>query len=608
MKSFAKLSAITLVLIGLVLSIYRLNHVRTNEFSWDVLGYYMPLPATFIHGDLLLKDISWLEQQNEEKDLTATFYTISKNQDREPMYLFLFGMAILYLPFFFMGHGIALITSFPPDGFSEPYVYALVIGSIFYTLLGLFYLRKILKHYFSELITTIVLLIVVFGTNYIHHMTVKNLETVNYLFPLLTLVIWQTIKWHQSHKLKNMLALGVAITFMGMIKPTEVLVLFIPLLWNVNSKDSLKAKFKLLLEHKKQLISTVVLCALVSSPQWVYWLYMTGSPIYDSYYNPGIGLDLLSPYIWESLFSFRKGWLIYTPIIIFCLVGFYFWYRKKQSNFLPLFFYFVCSFYIITSWTEWWYGAGFSNRPLLVTYPILAIALGHFLSYLKSKKTVIQGTVVFVMLAFCFMNHFYYWQFKNYILDPYRGTKEYFFATFLKTSVTPEDKELLLVKRDFGGENKFENREQYQQIFEDDFTEEAEKYESFKDTTGSLCYNLASADNFYFTNAIPYKELTDKDHLWVTISLEVRYAEDYQDNYPCFVSTMNRKGGVYGYYAFALKPTADSTKSDWNKLNFEYLTPNVRNPKDELKYYIWKRGQQGFEVRNLSLKAFERKD
>ena len=138
-SSYALLISIVFIIV------FRFSHTtHDREIAWDILGYYMPLPATFIHHDPLLKDVEWLIKVNEEKDLTGTLYMISSNDQGEPMYFFFFGMALFYLPFFFIGHLFAMLGGFPMDGFSTPYQYSMVVGAVLYTIIGLFYFRKIL--------------------------------------------------------------------------------------------------------------------------------------------------------------------------------------------------------------------------------------------------------------------------------------------------------------------------------------------------------------------------------------------------------------------------------------------------------------------------------
>src|SRR5882762_7462936 len=96
-KYFNRLSIITLLAVSVFISVYRINTVEKKEISWDILGYYMCLPSTFIYHQPMLNDTNWLKEINDKKDLTGTLYQVSSNDKDEPMYFFLFGMALFYL-------------------------------------------------------------------------------------------------------------------------------------------------------------------------------------------------------------------------------------------------------------------------------------------------------------------------------------------------------------------------------------------------------------------------------------------------------------------------------------------------------------------------------
>jgi len=95
-------SSTILLVICLTILVFRLGNVSEKETSWDVLGYYLPLPATFIYDDPLMENRQWIEKVNEEKQLTDTLYQISSTPDGKPMFFFLLGMAMLFLPFFLL--------------------------------------------------------------------------------------------------------------------------------------------------------------------------------------------------------------------------------------------------------------------------------------------------------------------------------------------------------------------------------------------------------------------------------------------------------------------------------------------------------------------------
>ena len=597
MKTLKHLSFITLGLICLFISFYRLNNVNEKEISWDVLGYYLYLPSTFIYHEPLLKDIGWLEKINKEKDLAGTLYMVSSNDEGKPIYFFLMGMALFYLPFFFIGHVSASLLGFPPDGFSLPYQYAMVVGGIIYTIIGLIFLRKILKHFFSEGISSLVMLILVFGTNYIHHLTLKNLETGTVLFMLASIIIWYTIKWHQNQKTKYLIIIGSSITLAGLVKPSEIIIILLPLLWNVYSIQSFKEKLRLIAINRKAVLITAIISLLIALPQISYWLIRTGHLFYDSYKNPGVGLDFLSPHIAEVLISYRKGWLLYTPVMIFALIGFYFLYKNNRKIFPALITYFVVSFYVIASWSEWWYGSSFSIRPLITVYPVLAICLGYFLLQVQKEKTILKALIGSVIVLLMLLNQFQWWQLKNNILEPYRTTKAYYWATFLKTSVTDTDKELLLVNRSFTGFTLFDHKEKYAQSI-------LKEQDSSKNDSNQF-YTLSPDQEYLPFFEKPYSALTNKDHIWMIATLDIRFPENFEGPLPCLVMTMERKEGVYGYLAPEIK--IDSAKGQWRKFQVTYLTPEIRNTKDRFKCYIWNRGKTSFAIKYLKLDRFEKK-
>jgi hypothetical protein len=572
------------------IAIIRLNAVNKNETSWDVLGYYLPLPATVIYDDPMMNDRAWIEKINTEKQLTGTLYQVTTNDEGEPMYFFLFGMSLFYLPFFYLGHIWAYFSGAPMDGFSEPYQYSLVFGGLIYTFIGLLLLHKILRHYFTPRITAITILIVVFATNYSHHLSYKNLETVNVLFLLMCWLIWSTIRWHEDYKFRQLAQIGIAITLMALVKPSEVLALFIPLFWSVNSFRSLKEKLRMLAGRWKQLFAVILICLLIASPQIAYWYLKTGHFFYDSYKNAGVGLDIFSPHILDVLFSYKKGWLIYTPVMILGLIGLVRLFRKNKTMGWSFGIYFLVSFYIICSWTEWWYGAAYSCRPVITAYPILAIAIATLLTGLKVnwQKAAVGGFVVLCVS----LDLFQWWQLMAGIYDPYRTTKEYYWAIFLKTQPPANAEELKSVLRSFEPGQQWADRDRYR-IAEQVELVKGEPYWT-KEEFDKLSYKAA------------FEELTQKDHAWIDIEVRYETSDSVFTDGPFLVTTMLYKGEAYGYQGPAL-PTITDTIGGELVLHYQYLTPEARTVKDEFSTYIWNPAKNNLKVKSFKIKAYERK-
>lgn len=591
MAKIKNLSLYTLLILCAWIVVFRATHIVKNEISWDIFGYYLPLEATFIEGDMMLNDRTWVEELNQKHQLSGTLYQISSTPDNQPMYFFLFGMSIMYSGFFFIGHVLAGWLGFPQDGLSEPYAYSLVFGCMIYTLIGLYYLRKILKHFFSDQLTALLLIICVVGTNYAHHMTIKNLETTNVLFMFLAIVLWNTIQWYQHFRLKNMMAIGVSVVLMALIKPSEVLIVFLPLLWGVTSFESLKKRGRFLLEYKNQLLITVVVCLVIALPQMMYWYAKTGSILYDSYKNPGVGLDIFWPHIIDALFSFRKGWLIYTPIMLFAVFGFVAMYKQRKELFIGLFVPFAISFYIMASWTEYWYGSSFSMRPVITQYPILLIAMGFFFVWVEKQQVVIRSSVLILTLFFIGLNQFQWWQLRNYILHDSRMTAAYYKRIFFKTSVTDEDKKLLLIERSLDGSHILKNPEDYNSRL---FLKQQTSFQ-LKDGNEYI--------EFVHSTKIPYEQLTQKDHCWVRFTFDYRYVDTVARDY-YFAVMMDRKNGDYGRVFFDMK----NTNTNWQTFDTLFLTPEIRSVNDQLKFFVWNPNRVNFEAKNLQIHVLEHKN
>lgn len=603
-KVKSKYSFFALLLILVALCFYRFTHFMDRELSWDVLGYYLPLPATVIYDDPMMSDITWLQEVNEERKLTDTLYQISSNDEGETMYFFFFGMAMMFSLFFFLGHLSAWIFDLPMDGFSEPYVLWMVVGGIIYTTIGLVYFRKVLLHFFKDKQVAALLLIFAFGTNTVQHLNIKNLETVNILFMWVVLILWNTIQWYSTHKLRNLLVISGGVMMMCLIKPSEVFVILIPFLYGVTSKEKLKERWRLIVQYKVQFYWAIGLAFLLFLPQMSYWLYKTGRIYYDTYKNPGVGLDIFHPHIIDAMFSYKKGWFIYTQVAILLIIGWIPFYKRNKGLFVAAFAYFIVSFYIITSWTEWWYGAAFSNRPLIVTYPLLFIGLGYLFQSLVDRKNVLLNAGVAIFIVWCtFLNLFQWWQMQVGILDPYRTTKEYYWATFLQTEMNPEWEALKSIRRDFSGAMDFNEKDKYNEslMFEVDFDQGIYDGEDVKIQEGKA---LIEGNEFALTFRFPYEEQTEKDHLWLKLSFDVMGKGYDSDVLPCFIYTMSRKEGDYGYKGPELAIYNDSLVH----YEFYYLTPEVRDESDKFVFFFWNRAKQNFFVDNIEILKYERKE
>ena len=601
-----------IALVAIVIFIVVNNFIFSpgNILSWDVFGYYLYLPLKFIYNDLGLNDNSIINGILEKYHNTATFYQAMKMPDGNFVMKYSMGLSFFYAPFFFIGHIIANVFNYPADGFSLPYQYSIFIGGIIYSLIGIWVLSKVLVRFFSRTIVALVLVIIVFSTNYIVHITMygQNAMSQNYLFMSYALILWLTILWHESHKLKFAVFLGFICGLTILSRPSEVVCLIIPALWGIKDGNSIREKFIVLYKYKVHVVVVASIIALFGLSQMLYWKIYTGKFLFYSYGgNAGEGFEFFHPYIWEVLFSFRKGWLIYTPVMLFALIGFYFMYQKNRSVFYALFAYAVINIYFVSSWSCWWYAQSFSQRALIPSYPIMAIGLGYFLAWLNDQKSIIKRLGYALLVSCLFLNLYQSRQFHYGIIDGSRMTRAYYFKVFGKMYVTEEDKKLLLINRSFDGSENFNNESEYtSRLFKKLDFEVAEKKDSTVSYAGKYAFKLDSSNIYTPAIEAPYYEITNKDHAWVEVTAFIYPTRDINIEPFSLVVHFSHNGFPYKYI------TCDSEKmkleiNTWNKISFNYLTPEVRIESDPIKVYLWYRGKAPIFVDDLQVNVFEKK-
>ena len=582
-----------------------------NILSWDVFGYYLYLPFTFIYSDLGLNNENIIHEIIDKYHNSATFYQAIKLPAGNYVMKYSMGMSILYSPFFFLGHLYAKLSSYPADGFSLPYQYAIFIGGQVFTVTGIIALRKVLIQFLSDKITAITMAIIVLGTNYFYHSSFhgQNAMSHNFLFTTYTFIIWLTILWHRSQKLKYIIFLGIVCGLTIVSRPSEIVCLAIPFFCGVWNKETVIKKFNLLVRQKKQVILFITILLIIGSFQFIYWKIFTGKFLFNSYgANAGEGFEFLRPYTLKVLFSFRKGWLIYTPVMIFSIIGLATLYRINRVIFYPLLIYFIANLYIVSSWSCWWYAQSFGQRALIQSYPVMAISLGYFLVYLNDKTRNFKIAIYFVLLAFIVLNLFQTRQFIHGIIDADRMTIGYYLKVFGKIHADKKNKRLLLIKRSFDGKETFTNEAGYvskllqKREFEDLKTKTSTRFV----LSGKKSFLLDSTTIYSPVIEASYQEITNQDHAWIRASAYIYPTSDIKTNPFSFVIHFEHNGYAYKYKAF------DSEKmnlklNEWNRVCFDYLTPEVRRKTNNLKVYIWHRGKGELFVDDLQVEIFEPK-
>ncbi len=586
-----------------------------NVLGWDVLAYYLYLPFTFIYHDPGMTNQAVVDHIFQTYNPSSTFYQAYKIDNGNWVSMYSIGFAILFSPFFFIAHAWASISgSYPADGFSFPYQYIIGNGVMIYIVAGVFVIRKVLLHFFSERITCLVMLCMLLGTNYFHEATTNDTMPHAMLFTAYSIILWLTIKWHQqpNYKAANWLGFILGLTILS--RGSEIVAIFIPLLWNIYDRKSLLEKLNLIRLNYRQLLFAVACAFITPLIQMIWWKAITGSFIFQSYQNTE-GFDWGGDYISKVLFSYKKSWFVYTPMIMLPIIGIYFMRKLERKYFLAFAIFFLTNFWLLASWAAWWQGGSFGMRYFVESYAVMAVPFGFFIKRISNTHFIAKSAIYLVACFFLFLNLFQTWQFNNWMIDGYAMTKEYYWKIFLKTHATDEDKKLMEIHRDFKSEEHFANPDDYNKktIGFCDF----EKINSisiedkFIDTTvfvspPNSC-KITSEHIYSPTFRMPYSSISKKEHFWVRVNVDYYPVYDLKESPVSLVINFNHrnrynlkyKGFDFGKDGYKL--------NEWNHLTVDYLTPYPLTLDDEMQVYVYLKGDKPVYIDNLHIEAFERK-
>lgn len=401
-----KLLITTILLISLVISFlfYQQYGKKASTFYGDSLGYYLYLPATFIynnHKDItnypnkeqLPESVQWYIQQQQTDGLkTPKGYVLNQ---------YTYGIAFLELPFFLIAHSIEKARGLPANGFSETYNTSLKAGTIFYALLGMVFTYLILKRFFSKTISIISITLMFTGSNMFWFTLQQAGMSHIILFFLFAFLMLSTIRIHEYRKTKDYIIIGLTAGMITIIRPTDIICLLIPLLYNVYNKASIKTKVQMLKEDKIKILIACTVFLIPIIPQLFYWKEMTGSYFFYSY--GGQSFDWKHPKLFEGLMGFKNGWLAYSPLMLFSMAGFLcFRYYKKWA--FCLFILSPLYVYIIYSWYCFNYINGLGSRPMINIYALLSIPFAAFLTFIAKRGVLIKAATISLSILLMAVN------------------------------------------------------------------------------------------------------------------------------------------------------------------------------------------------------------
>jgi hypothetical protein len=191
------------------------------------------------------------------------------------------------------------------------------------------------------------------------------------------------------------------------------------------------ARLRLLTGKWKLLLLAAACGAPIVFIQFIYWKAVSGHWVVYSYGDQH--LYFRSPNFYNYTFSFRNGWLIYTPMLLLAFVGLIPFFRNGKNK-VAITAFFLLNYYVVCAWSIWWYG----GRAMLQSYPVLMFPIASLVQMALERRwvAVVTGPVV---LLFLYLNIWFLHQsHRGGLMDTDVMTGPYYFAIAGRWQVPPE--------------------------------------------------------------------------------------------------------------------------------------------------------------------------
>jgi hypothetical protein len=303
------------------------------------------------------------------------------------------GTALLWAPFFAVGHAAAALTGAPTDGFSQPYISAVTIGSAFYGFLALG-----VTHAFVRRVTgraTVATIAVWIGTPLVFYMFVAPGFSHAASAFAVSLFLWLWLTRRERWTAPGAAALGAAAALMAMVREQDAFLVVGP------GVDFIRTAVR----QRRQggavggagspvakplgVAGAGILAGLLAyAPQLVAYLALNGHPGPAS--DVSRKMTWTSPHALQVLFSLEHGLFLWTPLALAGVLGLV-WIAAGRGR-LPhpearwigglALLMVAAEVYVSGSVESWTVAGSFGQRRFVALTPLLALGLSAWVAAL----------------------------------------------------------------------------------------------------------------------------------------------------------------------------------------------------------------------------------
>jgi hypothetical protein len=416
----------------LVMTLVAIN-LKWNGEDWrtivssDGKGYYSYLPALFIYGD---PNFGFFDEMEGDKYYNPNTYTDYRSLGNGKIISkYYIGSAVAQTPFFFVGHIIALNSSWDSDGYSKPYTIMLSVAALFYLFIGVLFLQRLLRTYhLKESTISWVTVAIIFGTNLFYYTVVEAVTSHIYSFAFISMLLYYYRQLTINYRHKYLLYVGALLGIIAIVRPINILIVFsFPFL--AGSWSNFITSIRTVIRQRWTFPLAIIIACSIVGIQLLYYKVATETWFVYSYAEEGFNFS--NPHFIDILFSYRKGLFLYTPMYLISFLGVVvLWKKKEHFSAIAWILFFSLITYIFSSWWMWYYGGSFSSRVYVEFLPLFSLLLGLALQHWNSHwKSWVLRFMIVALIVLCQIQTYQYRYGQIHYSDT---TKEMYWNNFMR--------------------------------------------------------------------------------------------------------------------------------------------------------------------------------
>jgi hypothetical protein len=288
------------------------------------------------------------------------------------------GPALMWAPFFFVGHLIAHVlvsrgAHLAMDGYSWPYIWSCAAGSALYAFLGLWLAYRLALRYAAPgaaLLATVLVWLASSLPVYLYFLPFHAHAVASFA---VAWFLWNWIAVRDGGGAWRWLVWGLSA---GLVTATHYINGVMLLVAAMEIAAQLVRVRPIMATIRRSMLFVVGGVAVLTPGVIIRWI-IAGSPFATGY---GGGLFFWrDPRLWQVAFAPEHGAILWTPVLALALVGLYWLSRRAPAVGIQLAVVTITFYYVVAAYQGWHGHSSYGNRFLTALTPIFVLGLAAFI-------------------------------------------------------------------------------------------------------------------------------------------------------------------------------------------------------------------------------------